>query len=388
MSHTRIRSWLIAVVVCIPLPWIPALATTQVASAQDTSEPAEPTSSGATEAPTNDSPEPTEEQRAEAREAYGRGQQLFQEGQFAEAEDAFSAAFDAVPNPVVLLSVAECQERDGRGAESSRTLRRYLELRPDAPDRGEVTERIIELQNRPAMLVITSNPEGARINVNGQERPEVTPAEIEAAPERYTVTLGVDGYIDAVETVTAEFATVYRIDLTLEEAPPPNEDPFGTLGAGPGYDAEAARADDDENEGVSPGVWVAAGIGGAGLVAGTVLGFLALSEQADFDDMPSEDSADRGERFALFADVSFGIAAAAGLTAVVLYLTNQEGDEEPVADASTVDSGAQSDDEGDGEAIDTQEDEGVGESASVSWIVAPVADPVTGAAGLTGVVQF
>ena len=47
-----------------------------------------------------------------------------------------------------------------------------------------------------------------------------------------------------------------------------------------------------------------------------------MKKKSDFDDRPSESLADSGEKVALFADVGFGIAAAAGITAVVLYLTS------------------------------------------------------------------
>jgi hypothetical protein len=63
-------------------------------------------------------------------------------------------------------------------------------------------------------------------------------------------------------------------------------------------------------------------VGAAGLVTGTVLGFMVLAERSDFDASPSEASADRGERLALFADVAFGVGAMALITGAVLYLTD------------------------------------------------------------------
>ena len=71
----------------------------------------------------------------------------------------------------------------------------------------------------------------------------------------------------------------------------------------------------------------------AGLISGTVFGFLALSEQSNFDAEPTNDGADRGEAFALVADVSFGVAAAMAVTSVVLYVVEQSGDAEDEASA-------------------------------------------------------
>src|SRR5690606_4388952 len=79
-------------------------------------------------------------------------------------------------------------------------------------------------------------------------------------------------------------------------------------------------------EGMLP-VWVATGVAGAGLVTGVILGGFALKQKADFDVRPREATADKGERLALFADVGFGIAAAAGITALVLYFTRDKAEE-------------------------------------------------------------
>jgi hypothetical protein len=62
-------------------------------------------------------------------------------------------------------------------------------------------------------------------------------------------------------------------------------------------------------------------VGAVGLVAGTVFGFMALSRQSDFDAAPSLSAADEGEAFALVADISFGVALAGGIAAIVLYAT-------------------------------------------------------------------
>jgi hypothetical protein len=44
--------------------------------------------------------------------------------------------------------------------------------------------------------------------------------------------------------------------------------------------------------------------------------------------MPTAGRADDGERFALFADVLFGVAGAAAITAIVLFLTSDDGDDD------------------------------------------------------------
>ncbi|MEM9194458.1 MAG: PEGA domain-containing protein, partial [Myxococcota bacterium] len=246
-----------------------------------------------------------------------------------EAEAAFNDAYDAIPNTIVLLGIAEVQERAGRGAASVATLERYLRERSDAPDRNEVTARIERIRAMPATVSVSSAPDGATISVNGEPRSEVTPAELSLDPGEYEIGIALEGYEPAVETVTGEFGT--RSDVSVELTEATSDDPLGENGEGDEYEEEEDYGDDSESEGGVPaGVWVASGVAAAALVAGTVLGFMALSEQADFDDDPSEDTADNGETLALFADVGFGIAGAAALTAIVLYLTT--GDDEDESD--------------------------------------------------------
>jgi hypothetical protein len=71
------------------------------------------------------------------------------------------------------------------------------------------------------------------------------------------------------------------------------------------------------------GVWVTTAIAGVALVTGTIFGFLALSKQSDYDSMPTAATANDGEAFALVADLAFVTAAAAGITAIVLYATER-----------------------------------------------------------------
>lgn len=269
---------------------------------------------------------PTAEQTAAARTAYGEGQRLFHDGQFAQAQAQFEAAFAAVPNPVALLSVAEAQERQGKVADAVATLERYLTLRADAPDRAAVQARIDQMRTRPGVIAVSSDPAGAAISLDGTDTGRVTPADIEAAVGDHAVSLSLEGYEPAAaQTVTVTFGSRQELAVPALTALPPlpvdvTPPPFEGEGSGDG--------EETEDEGPGAAVWISAGVGAAGLVAGTVLGFLALSEQASFDTTPTEASADSGERLALFADVGFGVAVAGFITALVLNFANGSDDEE------------------------------------------------------------
>jgi PEGA domain-containing protein/tetratricopeptide repeat protein len=245
-----------------------------------------------------------------AREAYDRGRTQFAAGQYQDALASFQAAYDAKPHPTVLISIAECQEHleDYRAAVA--TLEHYLQDSPDARDRADVEARIAAHRQRPAKLNITSEPTGAAISIDGANSGQVTPAELEVPPGEHSVALTLDGYTEATQQVTVEFAEHRDLPMTLEEAAPAEPEPATT----------PAPVEEERSEGKTGPIWLAAGIAGAALISGSVLGFLALSDKSDFDDNPTADTADRGERFALMADVSFGVAVAAGITTVALVL--------------------------------------------------------------------
>lgn len=283
---------------------------------------------------------PAEDARAAARESYARGQELFRAGRYAEAQTAFEAAYAAVPNAVVLLSIAQCQENTGNANDAALTLSRYLDARPDAPDRASIEQRLQALRARPATLIIETTPPGASIAIDGTPRSETTPAEVQVPAGERTVTLTLDGYESATESVTAGFGARANVRSTLRRAAPPadagpaasEDDVFG--GAPQEETTEEAEAPSEDAEasgsgaGVPTAAWVTGGVAAAGLVAGTVFGFLALSKQSDFEETPTTALADDGEQLALFADVSFAIALGAGVATLVLALSGGEDSEE------------------------------------------------------------
>jgi tetratricopeptide (TPR) repeat protein len=270
---------------------------------------------------------PSDEDRAAARDAYGRGQSAFESGDYETALAAFLEAYEAVPNPIVLVSIANSQERLGDVQAAIDTLEQYLEERADAPDREAIEQRLEDLRTRPATLVISSTPTGAAITIDGEPSDEVTPAEVEVPAGEHTIAIALEGYEESSEVVTVATGERYEHAPVLTEAVPAGDE-FGEEGEGDEYEEEEEEVVEEEEEGVSAGVWVASAIAGVGLITGTVLGFLALSEQSEFDDMPATDVADRGETYALFADVALGVALASAITAVVLYLTNSDDDDD------------------------------------------------------------
>jgi hypothetical protein len=235
-----------------------------------------------------------------------------------QAKLAFEDAFAAVPNPIVLLSVSESAVKIGRIEDAIAALDKYLQLLPDAPDHADIAQKRAALTVLPAHVLVTSEPAGADILVDGQPTGKKTPAELDVSPGDHELQAALSGYeSDAAPIHATPGARIeQRVELRATPPPPPAASPKPNLA----LQTPSALP----TQVPTTALWISGTIGVAGLVAGTVLGFLALKEHSDFQSKPSEASADRGERLALFSDVGFGFGTMAAVTAAVLYFTNDD----------------------------------------------------------------
>lgn len=319
----------------------------------------------------------TDADRTRARAAYTEGQRLFDAGDFAGALAKFEEAYTIVNNPVVLLGVASAQEQLGRLPEARATLERYLRERPTAPDRAAIEQRIAAMPASPTpvpatasgTLSITSDPPGASVVVDGESSGAVTPTEVALAAGTHEVALALSGYELSTRSVTMTDGARSELAVTLTAIP--EAEPMDDTEAAAEEGATEAAEEAPASSGPSAATWVMTAVAGVALVTGTVFGFLALSRQSDFDVMPSHTLADEGGAFALAADLAFGVAVAAGITAIVLYATDR-----PSAPAETATDEATED--------ETTESEPAEETANL--MVAPIVSPTGG--GVAAVVTF
>jgi tetratricopeptide (TPR) repeat protein len=262
----------------------------------------------------------TPSNKARARELYAQGQQLFRQGEFVTAQRAFEDAYRAIPNPVVLLSIAECQVRNEDFAGAIASLRQYLNEKPGAPDRTQVESQIANLETKPGYINIDSAPPGAMIWVDGENTGYLTPNELSLRAGRHMIQLRQPGYVPADQPVDVAIGSRQRFTVNLQaEAPAAVAENAPTEDGAPAVSTD--RVPRRRRHG-SPAIWAATAVAGVTLITGTALGVTALLKQKDYDDAPTAAKRTRGQRIALFADVNFGIAAAAGVTALVLYLTS------------------------------------------------------------------
>ena len=89
--------------------------------------------------------EPVDAQTEEMRALFERGQDEYEQKRYQEAADTFMAAYQIKPSASLLYNAAVCKEKVGDRAGAAALFRRYLEERPDARDREQVTARIASL---------------------------------------------------------------------------------------------------------------------------------------------------------------------------------------------------------------------------------------------------
>lgn len=269
---------------------------------------------------------PTEEEREAARVAFEEGSKAFEEGNYPVAVEAYKKAYALIPSPHAEYWVAKSLDlADAKSETPAETLAAYTKLltNPGASHVG--AEKVAEAQERvetlkklvPAKVKLVSTPEGATVTVDGVEQTQKAPLEVSLTHGPHKIEISYPGYGTMAMDFAAEGGSTVEQQIQLTPlpvvapvaAPPPEEEP--------------------EEKSIVPAV-VTLGLGGVGLITGTVFGILALNSKAKFNDSPSTAHADAAERNALIADMSFGIALTLGITGIVL-LTADDEDAAPTA---------------------------------------------------------
>lgn len=265
----------------------------------------------------------TEDAKTRARAAYARGQQLYASGNYQEAELSFQEAFATVPNPLVLLSIAETQKKLDHPVDAVATLERYLDLKPDAANRPEIEKRIKELKDSPGTLSANSDPPGAVIRLDGIDIGKTTPAEFKLPPGTHEVTFSLPGRAPVTQKVDIQFGAHQELQATLGAASTVN--PFESAG---GAEQNTSSPEDHETGGgttINWAAWSVAGVGVIALITGVTTGAMALGAKSDFNKNPTDSAADKTERLGLIADISFAVAGVAAIGATMLWLTMDNG---------------------------------------------------------------
>ena len=266
---------------------------------------------------------PTDEEREAARLSFEAGTEAYGEGDYATAAAEFKKAYDAIPSPHAEYWIAMSLDKsDEAGENKAATVAAYETFlsNPGASYVGaeqvnESKARVAELKKSlPAQVTIVSTPAGAAVTIDGAAQEGVTPLTVALPAGTYKVGLTLEGHDAAEMELVAEGGSALEQQVTLNETPAP-------VVAAPV--AAPAAATEPNKKNIVPAA-VTLGLGGAGLITGTIFGIMALNSKSKFNDNPTVDNADAAERNALIADMSFGVALTLGITGIVLLTASEE----------------------------------------------------------------
>lgn len=251
----------------------------------------------------------------DARTLFQRGQAAYAQGDYDAAITAWTRAYELDPRPLLQFNLSQALERLGRLEDAVTALGLYLD-RADPQDvhQADARARQASLRERISRTSVTLSgaPEGATILVDAEDRGRTPhPDPIVVTPGSHTVVLELEGYESFTSSIVVPAGQSVAIAVAMRASQ-----------RGP-----VASAQESGPDLLIPGIlW---GVGGAAVVAGAVIGGVALGEaqSAPGRESPEADSA-RG--LALGADITMGIGAAclvAGVVVLIVELTSGGGDE-------------------------------------------------------------
>lgn len=280
---------------------------------------------------------------ARAKELFQQGQKLYKARKYADAIARFEQAYAVRPHPVIFFNIAKCWEQLSENAKALRAYRDYLRLAPDAKDKDTVTDAIANLERRLRekglqQLLVFAEPASARIVVDGKDV-GASPASIELAAGSHTLEVSADGFEKVERTFNFNLNRSSEMTVTLEpkgaavasDAPKAEPKPGETkpaLEPGPPPPPPPMVATEAPKKG-RVFTWVAGGVAIASAGAGLGLGLAASGEAAKFTSVQHAPEAVQGnydaarqssESLALGANVAYGVAGAAAITAIVLFI--------------------------------------------------------------------
>lgn len=251
----------------------------------------------------------------DARTLFQRGQAAYSQGDYESAIAQWTRAFELDPRPLLQFNLSQAYERLGQLEGAIAALERYLEVAdPSDEHQADARARLASLRERlgRTSIRVIGGPENATILVDDEDRGRTPrPDPIPVSPGSHRVVVRAAGYEDFVSTVAVPAGQA--LDVTVETR---------TAAVSSGGDVP-----------IVPIILFSAG--GAALIAGAVIGGIALSDaQAAPGRMTPEADAARG--LALAADITMGIgvaAAAAGL--IVLLVDSGSGSDSPATDGGS-----------------------------------------------------
>jgi hypothetical protein len=252
----------------------------------------------------------------DARELFQRGQTAYQQGDYETAIQSWTQAYELDARPLIQFNLAQAFERLNRLQEAAAALDRYLETAdPSDANQADARARRSALRERLGRtgLVIEGGPAGASIVIDDREwgvTPRPDPIRLD--PGSHRVVLTKEGFRNFRSTVVVPAGETVTVTVEMEEAPSEGE-------------TRTVIVHEDSTN-IWP--WIMVGAGGALVVVGALVGFVALGQA----DEGAETSARALAGTADALGIVGGLVIGAGLTWFFLD-QNSGGDDAPAEEA-------------------------------------------------------
>ncbi len=283
------------------------------------------------------------ENKAAARALGVEGIQLANAGNCEAAVEKLSRAEALYHAPTILGRLGECQVNLGKLVEGTENLNRVVrENLPDDAPRAFVKAReraqavldaalpkIAELK-----IIVDPRVEGLQVRVGDKPVPAaLLGADRPTDPGTHLVVAEAPGYRSATAEVTLTEGDAQSVSLSLipepESAvrqPVPPAGPSSGTGAQP-MDVGVSQKPDKTL------AYVLWGVGGAGLITGSITGILAMNEKGELDDQcdthstcpeRAQHTIDSAKTMALVSTIGFGVGVAGAIAGTIVYFTGSE----------------------------------------------------------------
>lgn len=264
----------------------------------------------------------------EASERFRRGVKLYKDGDFVAALVEFKRAYELEPNYRVLYNLGQTSSGLKDYAAALQAFEQYLDeggKEIAAARRKEVEASIEELKSKVGSLTITTNVEGAEIQIDDVVvgvSPLDGPVLVNVGRRRVVATL--TGHSPARRVL--EVAGTDELDVELELI-----DLEAAEGAAPTPTPTPKPPTPPADSGPPVAGIIALTVTGASAVVTGILGGLALSAQGDLDDalaafpgdpVAIQDAQSKTSTFATATDVMIGVTSALAVTTVVLFIVD------------------------------------------------------------------
>jgi hypothetical protein len=273
-----------------------------------------------------------------------QGVQLAEAGKCPEAIEKLSRAEALHHAPTILGRLGECQVNVGEvvtGTENLNTVVREVlpasapKVFRDAQDRAQKV--LTAAMPKIAHLVIHVTPANVKASVAIAGKPvpaALLGAERPTDPGTYQVTASAEGYKLSSSTVTLAEGAHQELTLLLEKDPDAVSALAATATGAAAAPATASAPEPGAKKSKAP-VYIAFGIGGAGLVLGGVTGALALGKASDCPNKVCETQSDldSARSMATISTIGFGVGIAGVAVGTILLLTGGSSSEKAAAQA-------------------------------------------------------